>query len=241
LINPGHRLIFKFSIWKNDVTLMNDLRNVISALGAPVYRHPYEEEFIPEEIHENHDHNIDVIEELGDIKRQMYEYHNTSIESKNDVDDINNRLDHIEGVLNSIISKIDKYHEDDNIEEDDDKCCDDCDVISVDEIKAMVEDAIANKDIHQNITVDTSDNNKEEIPDSPMIDEKDENTETPDVDNKEEPSEDTSDNKEDNSEESSNKDDNTETTPEETEGETKDESKEDSNENDSDNANGIDE
>ena len=36
IINPGHRLIFKFSIWKNDVTLVNDTTNVAKALDVPV-------------------------------------------------------------------------------------------------------------------------------------------------------------------------------------------------------------
>lgn len=36
LINPGHRLIFKFSIWKNDVTLVNDTSAIAGALQAYV-------------------------------------------------------------------------------------------------------------------------------------------------------------------------------------------------------------
>lgn len=34
LVNPGHRIIFKFSIWKNDVVLVNDCRPVAEALNV---------------------------------------------------------------------------------------------------------------------------------------------------------------------------------------------------------------
>lgn len=37
IINPGHRLIFKFSIWKNDVTAIFDTLNVAKALKAKFY------------------------------------------------------------------------------------------------------------------------------------------------------------------------------------------------------------
>jgi len=36
MINPGHRIIFKFSIWKNDVTVVHDASQVARALEAPI-------------------------------------------------------------------------------------------------------------------------------------------------------------------------------------------------------------
>lgn len=36
IINPGHRLIFKFCIWKNDCVIVNDTTRVIQALKAPL-------------------------------------------------------------------------------------------------------------------------------------------------------------------------------------------------------------
>lgn len=36
VINPGHRLIFKLSIWKNDLTIVNDTTNVAKSLNVPV-------------------------------------------------------------------------------------------------------------------------------------------------------------------------------------------------------------
>lgn len=36
IINPGHRIIFKFCIWKNDVTLFNNTRPIADALRVPI-------------------------------------------------------------------------------------------------------------------------------------------------------------------------------------------------------------
>lgn len=36
IINPGHRLIFKLSIWKNDITVVSNTTNVAKALNVPV-------------------------------------------------------------------------------------------------------------------------------------------------------------------------------------------------------------
>ena len=36
-INPGHRIIWKFSIWKNDVTSVTDTTSIAAALKAPYY------------------------------------------------------------------------------------------------------------------------------------------------------------------------------------------------------------
>lgn len=45
MINPGHRLIFKFSIWKNDLTVVSDTLQIAEAIKTPYYngtKHPYE-------------------------------------------------------------------------------------------------------------------------------------------------------------------------------------------------------
>ncbi|MCM1221818.1 MAG: hypothetical protein NC548_45840 [Lachnospiraceae bacterium] len=34
-VNPGHRIVFKFSIWKNDLVLVNDTTRIARALKAP--------------------------------------------------------------------------------------------------------------------------------------------------------------------------------------------------------------
>lgn len=38
VINPGHRIIFKFSIWKNDATIVNDTTAIAEALDAFIYQ-----------------------------------------------------------------------------------------------------------------------------------------------------------------------------------------------------------
>ena len=39
MINPGHRLIFKFNIWKNDVTVVTDTTRIAQTLRAPFLDH----------------------------------------------------------------------------------------------------------------------------------------------------------------------------------------------------------
>jgi len=41
MINPGHRIVFKISIWKNDVTAVNNTQRVAQALGAQFLDHTY--------------------------------------------------------------------------------------------------------------------------------------------------------------------------------------------------------
>lgn len=41
VINPAHRIIFKFNIWRNDFTMFNDTTPVAEALRASVYPNPY--------------------------------------------------------------------------------------------------------------------------------------------------------------------------------------------------------
>lgn len=50
VINPGHRIIFKFSIWKNDVTVVSNTRGIARALKVPM-----EEQY--HEHHHHHDNN----------------------------------------------------------------------------------------------------------------------------------------------------------------------------------------
>lgn len=37
LINPGHRIVFKFCIWKNDAVVVNDCSMIASAMQVPTY------------------------------------------------------------------------------------------------------------------------------------------------------------------------------------------------------------
>ena len=51
MINPGHRLIFKFSVWKNDLTVVSDALAVAEAIRTPYFdgcRPPYMEDQKPQ-------------------------------------------------------------------------------------------------------------------------------------------------------------------------------------------------
>lgn len=39
VINPGHRIIFKFSVWKNDITVVHNTQSIAQALNAQVFNH----------------------------------------------------------------------------------------------------------------------------------------------------------------------------------------------------------
>ena len=56
-INPGHRIIFKFCIWKNDATFTSDATKVCEALKAPFLNDCYHYE--QNEHHHHHGHQID--------------------------------------------------------------------------------------------------------------------------------------------------------------------------------------
>ena len=69
MINPGHRIIFKFCIWKNDVTVVNDTTQVAQCLKAPVlndpnygmppvHNHNKQHCFIEPTDHHHHEHYI---------------------------------------------------------------------------------------------------------------------------------------------------------------------------------------
>ena len=59
-INPGHRIVFKFSVWKNDVIAVNNTAKIAKALGSPMIDYPWRFEnraafikLLKELLHEN--------------------------------------------------------------------------------------------------------------------------------------------------------------------------------------------
>lgn len=58
VINPGHRIIFKFCIWKNDLTIFNDTRCVAEALQTPFIDCTPDEGSCDHNHHCHHDHEI---------------------------------------------------------------------------------------------------------------------------------------------------------------------------------------
>lgn len=69
-VNPGHRLIFKFSVWKNDLTIVNDTRDIAKALKSPYY----DQECDCNHNHHDDHHHIDpsyeqLVHEIDDLRR----------------------------------------------------------------------------------------------------------------------------------------------------------------------------
>lgn len=120
IINPGHRLIFKFSVWKNDCTVVNDTCNIARLLRVhplrpmpePCHCHHHHEHDHCHGDHHHDDHcpdfpprppmpNADVIiSELKAIGK--------SDEQQNQV------INQMMGLINNIQGLINNYHDKDN-------------------------------------------------------------------------------------------------------------------------------
>ena len=91
MINPGHRIIFKFSIWKNDVTIVNDALPIAQAIGAQIdYRYGYNCEKYPinNPIHHsceyNHDYKYEELDRKLDENRRINCQQNNAINKLTD-------------------------------------------------------------------------------------------------------------------------------------------------------------
>lgn len=80
IINPGHRLIFKFSIWKNDCVVIGDTTRVAQALRAPILDgchhnhhddHHHHDHLHPDHHPDYHDRIIKDIEELKEANKRQ--------------------------------------------------------------------------------------------------------------------------------------------------------------------------
>lgn len=161
IINPGHRLVFKLSIWKNDLTVVHDTSAIADALSAPMHYHDHH--------NPRHDHDIDLTHDvchkhhIDDMQDRKIDYILEMIEKLKDDskhqqkpepplppescecnhDDINNRLDYLQALIEQALGiekPVDPTPPDDN----DDGCCCDHDLITVDDIEKML-NSIKNK------------------------------------------------------------------------------------------------
>lgn len=92
VINPGHRIIFKFSIWKNDMVLMNDTSIVAKLLRAPV---------LPGKYHHHHHHHHcdpyhDVLSLCSDGLQMDYNQNSVINRLNNVIADLQDRIEVIE-------------------------------------------------------------------------------------------------------------------------------------------------
>ena len=68
IINPGHRLMFKFCIWKNDLTVVSNTQSISDALKVPMQYPPHHHH---DHHHDNHHHHNGDIKDL--IRKVMNE------------------------------------------------------------------------------------------------------------------------------------------------------------------------
>lgn len=135
MINPGHRLIFKLSIWKNDVTAVSNTRKIAKALDVPaLYQHYHGQhhdhcnddhedlkDMIREILNENREEDMKqnmliqkLMDEIAELKYNRHPGHHHN--HNHDHCDHDDRLDEIEQMLQDIINGKDD-------EEDNDSCC----------------------------------------------------------------------------------------------------------------------
>lgn len=136
IINPGHRIIFKFSVWKNDLTVVYDTSAIANALGAPSFGdcwnpshdhhpHPHPDHFPP--YHPEHDA---MLEECISKMRQISYVLQNSISMLKDTIKVNKRqevsISKLASEVRSLKDIVLKYHPDDNVDDESPSGCE-CD------------------------------------------------------------------------------------------------------------------
>lgn len=102
LINPGHRLIFKFSVWKNDVTAVFDTLNVARALKAKFYdcsdHHCIHGNCQCDDAHHDHHHDHDCSEhsEYRKLVAMLFEERKKNEVSGKTISDLLDRIKTLE-------------------------------------------------------------------------------------------------------------------------------------------------
>lgn len=73
MINPGHRIIYKFSIWKNDLTIVTDTTKVAQTLRAPIASGYFDPAMFEDNRKEDreYDHLLRMLRETSMINNQQ--------------------------------------------------------------------------------------------------------------------------------------------------------------------------
>ena len=86
-INPGHQLIFKFSIWKNDIAIINEPAKLAKALH--IYNNEYTHDYPCDHEHNSHSHHhdqsSDLLYRMLDDRRDMDNKQNDAINKLNNI------------------------------------------------------------------------------------------------------------------------------------------------------------
>ena len=94
LVNPGERIIFKFSVWKNDMCIMSDTSPVAKLLRAPIFNDPHHPG-CGDVCDRCYDHCIDRHGMMMDFKQNavINQLNSTVTELSNKVTELENKID----------------------------------------------------------------------------------------------------------------------------------------------------
>ena len=110
MINPGHRIIFKFCIWKNDLTVVSDTTQIAKCLRVPLDNGYYP-------VYPDNDHDCDHDKEYNKIIDLLEKGHKMDHHQNKVISDLSETVSELSEMVNNLI----------NTEKPDDGCCDDCD------------------------------------------------------------------------------------------------------------------
>lgn len=145
IINPGHRLIFKISIWKNDLTIVNDCTRIAELLDAPVYDYHMPHHDHHDDHHKHDHHHPDFKEpptnpEYEEIMRNMSEQLNAQMAENNRqshmIEDMMKEIRRLNDVVNNLQGG-NSGEESDDTEDGDNCCCNNMEEISPEEVRSM--------------------------------------------------------------------------------------------------------
>ena len=135
VINPGHRLIFKFCIWKNDVVVVNDTTPIAYALRVPFVDDPYGCTHTP--IHQHHpvypmelpnhcDHQCQDLD-YETVIRMLHENKHIEHRQNQTINQLTNRVSELTELVRSLVPEPELPEEPIPPTDDSITCCDECD------------------------------------------------------------------------------------------------------------------
>lgn len=108
MINPGHRIIFKFSIWKNDITSVLDTTMIAKALRAPLldsYACGCHDEYHDHDHHDHCDHNHPVDLDYEKMMRMLHGIRKSDIQQNHVINKMLDKINELQEVVLSLIPK----------------------------------------------------------------------------------------------------------------------------------------
>ena len=112
MINPGHRIIFKFCIWKNDLTVVTDTTQIAQYLRVPL-----DNGYHPMRPDNNHNCDCDHDEDYDKILDLLEEGHKMDHEQNKIISDLNSTVSELSEMVNNLM----------NSNDPDGECCEECD------------------------------------------------------------------------------------------------------------------